>query len=413
MTAPLAIPRNSNSFTKRSRSRSSNSLNLSPVHDPSEESQVQETRNTNRIPAFLRQTRSEIQIKFTDLEWRQRNRLSQALDPSSRWAQQTDREVKARNRYLNVQAWANHRIHLKVPEGSCDYINASPISLRSSKTSELKNYIATQGPKQGQFNHFWRMIWNETNDVAVVVMLTQTIEAGREKCFQYFPVDSNSDPMTINGEDEFGDGFEASLKLLEVSFQAASRTTVRKLLLSVGKESKTVWHLLFSGWPDFSIPEGEDREALLELIKLSAEKNTVSDNPRIIHCSAGVGRSGTFISFDLLLAELAEGAMATVADDTDPVFDTVNNLREQRMTMVQSDAQFNFIYQVLKEQWIRRNTSITPKAVEQEPIATDGDHERSPKIPRLSNRPRGEMAETTELPSVPRLVSPDRKSTNA
>lgn len=77
----------------------------------------------------------------------QRTRImegSQANDPSHRWALDTDPEVRARNRYANVQAWANSRIHLRVPEGECDFINASPITLKDSVSQEERKYIATQ-----------------------------------------------------------------------------------------------------------------------------------------------------------------------------------------------------------------------------------------------------------------------------
>lgn len=77
----------------------------------------------------------------------QRTRIleaTQANDPSHRWALEADPEVKARNRYANVQAWANSRIHLRVPEGECDFINASPILLKDSVSLEQRRYIATQ-----------------------------------------------------------------------------------------------------------------------------------------------------------------------------------------------------------------------------------------------------------------------------
>lgn len=94
-----------------------------------------------------RLTDLEIHRRFEDLEWMQRTRVTEGLqanDPSHRWALETDPEVKARNRYMNVQAWANSRIHLHVPEGECDFINASPIVLRDSVSEQERRYIATQ-----------------------------------------------------------------------------------------------------------------------------------------------------------------------------------------------------------------------------------------------------------------------------
>lgn len=89
----------------------------------------------------------EICSKFEELEWLQQMRIAQGRidsNPLSQWAQETSFEIKSRNRYRDVQAWANSRIHLKVPEGHCDYINASPISLHNSKRGMEERYIATQ-----------------------------------------------------------------------------------------------------------------------------------------------------------------------------------------------------------------------------------------------------------------------------
>lgn len=195
------------------------------------------------------------------------------------------------------------------------------------------------------------MIWHETAHVAVIVMLTQTAEAGREKCFQYFPLDEEPGVFRIEATDDGEDLHEGKVQLVETVYHEAARSTVRELVMTVGEKKKKVWHLLFSGWPDFDVPEGEDRVALLELLALSASKNEVASTPRIIHCSAGVGRSGTFIALDFLLAQLRTGAVAKAKEGEDMIYDLVNRLREQRMTMVQSDVQYHFLYEVLHEQF--------------------------------------------------------------
>lgn len=197
------------------------------------------------------------------------------------------------------------------------------------------------------------MIWQETAEVAVIVMLTQTAESGREKCSQYFPLDAEAGEYEIEPLDGHNPASGGSVRFVESVMDEASRTTMRKLTLTVGGKTREVWHLLFSGWLDFAIPEGEDQAGLLELLKISARKNHAPKNPRIIHCSAGVGRSGTFIALEYLLAQLESGTMAEAKDDEDMIFDVVNRLREQRMTMVQSDAQYYFLYQVLLEQFER------------------------------------------------------------
>lgn len=240
--------------------------------------------------------------------------------------------------------------------------------------------VATfKGPKEGQFSHIWRMIWQETEEVAVIVMLTKTFELGRDKCFQYFPETIQDGAWPINGDEEFGDGFKATIECVEKTKDKRSSCTVRKMILKVGDKERTVWHLLFKGWPDFGVPEGEDRNALLGTIKLANEKNSGSHNPLIVHCqrpfppsvvfcqpltishagSAGVGRSGTFVTLDHFIHEIDSGTIG-VDEREDLVFERVNMLREQRMYMVQSQVQFEFLYQVLREKFQRRGKSASP-----------------------------------------------------
>ncbi|KAI9370104.1 protein-tyrosine phosphatase-like protein [Aspergillus egyptiacus] len=346
------------------RSHPDNEEGAEIIDDPEDENPGLDVGDNELMPAFLRQSILDIHHKFEELEWMQRTRLmegSQANDPSHRWALEADPEIRARNRYANVQAWANSRIHLRVPEGECDFINASPILLKDSVSEEERRYIATQGPKLDNLYHFWHMVFHESVDEGVIVMLTQTIESGREKCSQYFPLDFENLPMLLRKEDSdpFVDGDEhqsgcsdvlGQITLLESTWNEECRSEIRKLELKMGSESKVVWHFLFAGWADYSKPVGDDRNALLQLIKLSASKSSPR-NPRIVHCSAGVGRTGTFIALDHLLQELESGQLLKVDDpETDPVFETVNQLREQRMMMVYNEMQLVFIYEVLHEQ---------------------------------------------------------------
>ncbi|KAL8973953.1 MAG: hypothetical protein Q9197_001802 [Variospora fuerteventurae] len=311
------------------------------------------------VPAFLRQSETEIKVKFHDLEQQQLFRIADGRrDPSSRWVQDNTKQTKLRNRYVNVQPWEKSRIHLQVPEGESDYINASPIRLTDPRTGSVFSYIAAQGPKETGLSHFWHMIWQQTSDVAVIVMLTKTAEGGREKCFQYFPLNEETEAIPIDPI-ESGDSAPAGrVQLSEVSFDESSKSTIRRLVLSFGEQSKEIWHVLFSGWPDFEVPQDGDRAALFELLRLSAEKNTHPTNPRIVHCSAGVGRSGSLIALDYLLAQIKSGAAAEVNDNEDPVYEIVNQLREQRMTMVQSDAQYSFLYEVVREEFIKSQNTV-------------------------------------------------------
>lgn len=293
-------------------------------------------------------------------------------------------EVTDRNRYANIELFAQNRVKLKVDEGTNDYINASPIQLGK------RRFIATQGPKNTTVNHFYRMVASEVAEPAVVVMLTQTHEAGREKCFQYYPLAENESPMVITRDPHFEDDFEGTVELVSMEEDPVTLSEIRRLKLRATTNNgppieKDIIHLLFGGWPDFLVPEGQDQIALIELVRLSATLNRGSiatnatttdddapstngtastsatntpwedqDNPRIVHCSAGVGRSGTFIALDYLLSQLYAGQLDHVPENVDPIVETVDLMRQQRMMMVQTESQFVFLYTVLRDLFLQR-----------------------------------------------------------
>ncbi|KAF2470282.1 tyrosine-protein phosphatase 2 [Lindgomyces ingoldianus] len=425
-SAPLAVPA-SPSSSKRSRSRDSSRSAATSVNTPaastpfltpsasapsliipqpkSQAPSIVEPSplDATPYPAFLRLTRSgsvERQSKFVDLEWEQRRRLlsgNQQIEPdqTSQWARCGGEVVTNRNRYANVDPYCNNRVKLKVPEGHNDYINASPIVLEATQSKTVTKFIATQGPKGDSFSHIWRMIWHETKSPAVVVMLTQTHESGREKCHPYYPQSPSSPTLALNQSDEFEDGFAHIVTLKDLTVHEEASAQIRELEMSDedGSETRTIWHFLFGGWPDFLVPEGYNRTALLNLIKLSREKNANNaENPRIVHCSAGVGRSGTFIALDWLLQELEEGTLDNLEDDEDPIVAIVDMLRQQRMMMVQGEAQFSFLYDVMRERWRDRWAKLHPE--EAEKLGLGAIHEPKPKKPRPSKE--SEVSETDE-----------------
>lgn len=258
------------------------------------------------------------------------------------------------------------------------------------------------------------MVFHESKEVAVIAMLTQTFESGREKCAQYFPLDAENSSMILRVEEsdpfvndnthgKMDGSVLGKVTLLESSFDEKARSEVRKLELTLGSESKIVWHFLYACWPDYSKPEGDDRAALLELIKTSASK-CAPDNPRVVHCSAGVGRTGTFIALDHLLEELESGQLLKVTDpETDPVFETVNQLREQRMMMVYNEMQLQFIYEVLREQADLKLGNTTEKEGAGAHGVPNGEksNKKSTKIAKLSNEPGYLPSTKAELEPVP------------
>jgi len=232
------------------------------------------------------------------------------------------------------------------------------------------------------------MVWQETTDVAVIIMLTQTHDGSMEKCFQYFPLNAEAGAYPVEPVDGSRGTPAGSVTFVENASDPGSKTAIRKLSLKFGHETKDVWHLFFSGWPDFAIPENEDRAALLDLLKLSTDKNKKPSNPRIIHCSAGVGRSGTFIALEYLLAQVESGALADTEDKTDMIYNVVNSLREQRMLMVQTEAQYQFLYDVAKEEYQQKRN-----------VPASGPH--SPKLRKLASGMRAAMIGEVNQKGIP------------
>ena len=202
---------------------------------------------------------------------------------------------------------------------------------------------------------------------------------------------SGSGAKNDDQKQERQEGSRDTITLLETHYDDKTRCDVRRFQLKIGKDTKTVWHYLFGRWPDFGKPDDSDRRALLELVRQSGiMAGNTSRNPRFVHCSAGVGRTGTFIALDHLLQELALGKLELMSSTSRPassaglgirgtpdasdkgstdgnfaaskettpeaksdmIYETVNKLREQRMLMVTNEIQFSFIYEVLREAYV-------------------------------------------------------------
>jgi protein-tyrosine phosphatase len=264
------------------------------------------------------------------------------------------------DRYVNIKPWNHNRVKLQVPEGELDYVNASAIALQSPSDSTRPplRYIAMQGPTVPSVDYVWRMIAEQMEGTAVIVQLTGMVEGTTVKCHQYFPVDPEQPSWVLNEGNAWGDGWLAHLTLASTEILADGAIEKRKLTLHVdGEEDREplcVWHFLYLRWPDFGVPTGADLESFFALMSLSREY-TFHANPRVVHCSAGVGRTGTFIALEHLIRELEMGALENHDHAGQPgpdlVFNTVDKLREQRKAMVQGDIQFAFIYTVLRTLW--------------------------------------------------------------
>uniref|UniRef100_A0A3P8NW00 protein-tyrosine-phosphatase n=1 Tax=Astatotilapia calliptera TaxID=8154 RepID=A0A3P8NW00_ASTCA len=248
-------------------------------------------------------------------------------------------ENKAKNRFNNVLPydWCRVKLTTSDPDGISDYINANYMPGYSSN----REYIATQGPLPSTVNDFWRMIWEQR--VKRIVMVTNCIEGGRTKCEQYWPADSKS---CLYGE----------LLVTMRSEQQETNWTLREFNLKDRKtsEERTVKHFHFTAWPDHGVPECT--EVLIQfrgLVRQHIEREG-GKAPTVVHCSAGVGRTGTIISLDVLLQQLEkEQAVGINA--------FVHKMRLSRPYMVQTESQYVFLHQCIMD-------SLQPKDTNEENI---------------------------------------------
>ncbi|XP_049791153.1 phosphatidylinositol phosphatase PTPRQ-like isoform X4 [Schistocerca nitens] len=231
---------------------------------------------------------------------------------------------KRKNRYINILPFDANRVKLDIVDGdpSSDYINASFIQ-GYSKNIE---YIATQGPKEETVKDFWLMVYQY--DVTIIVMVTQLEEQGKVKCHQYYP--------NLRETAKYG---EISVKCsIELQF---SIYTSRTIMLEKGQERKKIVHLHFREWPDFGCPTTTD--VMLQFCQIVRHQILLSSaGLTVVHCSAGVGRTGTLIALDILLQHIRE-------NKTIDIFGVVYNLRKQRTNMVQSEAQYAYIYKCMRD----------------------------------------------------------------
>ncbi|XP_021260819.1 receptor-type tyrosine-protein phosphatase C isoform X3 [Numida meleagris] len=232
-----------------------------------------------------------------------------------------------KNRYIDILPYDHNRVELSEIPGDpgSDYINASYID----GFKEPRKYIAAQGPKDETTDDFWRMIWEQK--ATIIVMVTRCEEGNRNKCAQYWP-------SMENGSATYGD---IIVKINESKM--CPDYIIQKLHITNGRErtsGRDVTHIQFTSWPDHGVPE--DPHLLLKLRRRVNALSNFFSGPIVVHCSAGVGRTGTYIGIDAMLEGLdAEGRV--------DVYGYVVKLRRQRCLMVQVESQYILIHQALVE----------------------------------------------------------------
>lgn len=242
---------------------------------------------------------------------------------------------KPRNRYRDVSPFDHNRVKLLTREN--DYINASLIDMPKAD----RKYILTQGPLNQTSGHFWQMVWEQKS--AAVVMLNKIIEKGTLKCSQYYPL--GNEPLQFA---------ESGFTITNKNQQVYSNFTVRYLDLrnDTTDETREITQFHYTAWPDFGVPESP--AAFLNFLNCVRDRNVLESTvgPAVIHCSAGIGRSGTFVLVDLCLIFIEK-------DIDFEVKDTLLNLRRQRMGLIQTVDQLRFSYCAIAE-GARGMTDETP-----------------------------------------------------
>jgi len=291
---------------------------LYPDHPP-----ITMANYNNHVSKMLRNKSSGFRCEYNQLE----------MGKEYSWEIAHLPENKPKNRFANIVAYDHARVILGRISGlvGSDYINASYIDGYMKPNA----YVASQGPLPGTFNDFWRMIWELRS--SVIVMLTNLQEKNKLKCHKYWPDDCI----------EYGE-----IVVTQTRKEVYADYIIRTFLLdrTDSPESREVKHFHFTVWPDHGVPKYAT--ALLAFRRRVRSYNGPDAGPTIVHCSAGVGRTGTYIALDASLDRL------NVNGDVD-VFNFIAAMRTRRIAMVQTEEQYIFIHNAILESVQCGNTEIT------------------------------------------------------
>ncbi|XP_062440532.1 receptor-type tyrosine-protein phosphatase beta isoform X2 [Rhea pennata] len=237
-------------------------------------------------------------------------------------------ENRGKNRYNNILPYDASRVKLSnVDDDPCsDYINASYIPGNNFR----REYIATQGPLPGTKDEFWKMAWEQ--NVHNIVMVTQCVEKGRVKCDHYWPLDQDS-------------LYYGDLIVEMLSESVLPEWTIREFKICSEEQldsTRLIRHFHYTVWPDHGVPE--TTQSLIQFVRTVRDyiNRTPNTGPSIVHCSAGVGRTGTFIALDRILQQLD-------SKDTVDIYAAVHDLRLHRVHMVQTECQYVYLHQCVRD----------------------------------------------------------------
>ncbi|XP_043282785.1 tyrosine-protein phosphatase Lar isoform X3 [Venturia canescens] len=239
----------------------------------------------------------------------------------------------SKNRYANVIAYDHSRVILQTIDGipGSDYINANYCDGYRKQNA----YVATQGPLQETFADFWRMCWELRT--STIVMMTKLEERTRIKCDQYWPT---------RGAETYG---QMTVTISDVQELATYCIRTFQVCRNGYSERREIKQLQFTAWPDHGVPEHP--APFLQFLRRVRTLNLPDCGPLVVHCSAGVGRTGCFIVIDSMLERIKHEKMIDI-------YGHVTCLRAQRNYMVQTEDQYIFIHDALFEAVLCGNTEV-------------------------------------------------------
>ncbi|XP_052656778.1 receptor-type tyrosine-protein phosphatase F isoform X11 [Harpia harpyja] len=259
----------------------------------------------------------------------------ESIDPGQQFTwENSNLEVnKPKNRYANVIAYDHSRVILTSIDGvpGSDYINANYIDGYRKQNA----YIATQGPLPETLSDFWRMVWEQRT--ATIVMMTRLEEKSRVKCDQYWP---------SRGTETYG---MIQVTLLDTVELATYTVRTFALYKNGSSEKRELRQFQFMAWPDHGVPEYPT--PILAFLRRVKACNPPDAGPMVVHCSAGVGRTGCFIVIDAMLERMKH-------EKTVDIYGHVTCMRSQRNYMVQTEDQYIFIHEALLEAATCGNTEV-------------------------------------------------------
>eukprot|EP01111_Echinosteliopsis_oligospora_P015619 TRINITY_DN6232_c0_g1_i2.p1 TRINITY_DN6232_c0_g1~~TRINITY_DN6232_c0_g1_i2.p1 ORF type:complete len:329 (-),score=39.87 TRINITY_DN6232_c0_g1_i2:9-995(-) len=300
---------------------------------------MENTNSDNGLESYLRQ-------EFTSLN-NSVNKLRISSDNINKFYSAYQPQNRCKNRYRDILPNESSRVKLSaLSEGDGDYINANYIDHNNNEHNtqqHMKGYILTQAPLSNTFDDFWRMVWLER--VPIIICLTKMSEGGVTKGNRYWPEDNQV----------YAYGKISVLHRMTMSYQKINVRVFSIWMEEDTANARDLIHLQYEDWPDHGTPtQTKTIRSLVNLHSVLVEREGRVGGRVVVHCSAGVGRAGTYCAIHQIISRIEHTTTPTSSsspyvDLTCHVKDTVRLMRSQREGTVQTPEQYIFIHRAIQE----------------------------------------------------------------